>query len=100
MQGDIRTTARSTLEEIFPNADVAALADVVHPDCFNHDLPPGMPQGLESMKRVMLMLNRAFPSCATTSTRCSLTETQLPFTARCEGAIPASSWACRQRTAL
>lgn len=57
---DIRTKARRTLEDIFPNADVAALSDVVHPECFNHELPPGMPQGLEGMQQVMLWLNRAF----------------------------------------
>jgi len=57
---DIRTKARRTLEDIFPNADVAALSDVVHPECFNHELPPGMPQGLEGMLQVMLWLNRAF----------------------------------------
>jgi predicted ester cyclase len=60
MPTDIVTTARRTLEEIFPRADVAALAEVVHPECINHELPPGMPQGLEGMRQVMLMLNRAF----------------------------------------
>jgi predicted ester cyclase len=60
MVEDIRSKARRTLEQIFPNADVAALGDVVHADCVNHELPPGMPQGLEGMQQVMLWLNRAF----------------------------------------
>ena len=59
MLEDIQTTARRTLEEIFPAADLAALAEVVHPDC-NHEAPPGVPQGLEGMQQVMLWLNRAF----------------------------------------
>jgi len=44
MLEDIQTKARRTLEEIFPKADVAALAEVVHPDCFNHEAPPGVPR--------------------------------------------------------
>src|SRR4030081_1818370 len=60
MLEDIQAKARRTLEEIFPNADVAGLADVVDPDCVNHEAPPGVPQGLEGMQQVMLWLNRAF----------------------------------------
>jgi predicted ester cyclase len=60
MSQDIKAAARRTLEEIFPNGDVAALAEVVHPDCVNHEAPPGAPQGLEGMTQNMLMLKRAF----------------------------------------
>jgi predicted ester cyclase len=60
MLDNIRTTARRTLEEIFPKADVAALGEVVHPDCFNHEIPPGLAQGVEGMQQVMLMLHGAF----------------------------------------
>jgi predicted ester cyclase len=60
MSTDIRTTARRTLEEIFPAADMEALSEVVHADCFNHELPAGLPQGLQGMQQVMLWLNRAF----------------------------------------
>jgi predicted ester cyclase len=60
MAQDIKAAARRTLEEIFPNGDVAALAEVVHPDCVNHEAPPGAPQGLEGMTQSMLMLQRAF----------------------------------------
>jgi hypothetical protein len=44
---DIKAIARRTLEEIFPTAAVAALAEVVHPNCLDHDGPPGAPQGLD-----------------------------------------------------
>src|SRR5262249_911814 len=57
---DIRTSARRTLEEIFPAADTEALAEVVHADVVNHELPPGLPQGLPGMQQVMLWLHRAF----------------------------------------
>src|SRR6266508_1186969 len=52
----IKATARRTLEEIFPNGDVAALAEVVHPDVVNHEAPPGAPQGLDGMTKTMLRL--------------------------------------------
>jgi hypothetical protein len=44
---DIKAIARRTLEEIFPTAAVAALAEVVHSNCLDHDGPPGAPQGLD-----------------------------------------------------
>jgi predicted ester cyclase len=56
----IKATARRTLEEIFPNGDVAALAEVVHPDVVSHEAPQGAPQGLDGMTRTMLWLNAAF----------------------------------------
>jgi hypothetical protein len=46
---DIKAIARRTLGEIFPRGDVAALAEVVHPNFVDHDGPPGAPQGLEGM---------------------------------------------------
>ena len=44
---DIKAIARRTLEEIFPRGDVAALAEVVHPNFVDHDGPPGAPPGLD-----------------------------------------------------
>jgi predicted ester cyclase len=55
----IKAAARRTLEEIFPAADVAALAEVVHPRMVNHEAPPGAPQGLEGMVQSMRMLQAA-----------------------------------------
>src|SRR6266511_3220449 len=56
----IKATARRTLEKIFPNGAVAALAEVVHPDAVNHEAPPGAPQGLDGMTQTMLRLKGAF----------------------------------------
>jgi predicted ester cyclase len=56
----IKAAARRTLEEIFPTVDEAGLAEVVHPDCFNHEAPPGAPQGLQGMTQSMRMLAAAF----------------------------------------
>jgi predicted ester cyclase len=55
-----KAAARQTLEESFPTADEAGLAELVHPDCVNHDAPPGAPQGLEGMTWSMRMLEAAF----------------------------------------
>ena len=56
----IKAAARRTLEEIFPAVDADGLAEVVHPDCVNHEAPPGAPQGLEGMTSSMRMLEAAF----------------------------------------
>jgi predicted ester cyclase len=55
-----KAAARRTLEEIFPKADVAALAEVVDPDIVNHEAAPGAPQGFEGIKQTMLWLAGAF----------------------------------------
>jgi predicted ester cyclase len=57
---DIKAIARRTLEEIFPRGDVAALAEIVHPNFVDHDGPPGAPQGLDGMAWSMGMLQAAF----------------------------------------
>ena len=56
----IKAAARRTLEEIFPNGDADGLAEVVHPDCVNHEAPPGALQGLDGMTQSMRMLEAAF----------------------------------------
>ena len=57
---DLKATARRTLEEIFGGGDVAALAEVIHPDLVDHDGPPGAPGGLEGMAWSMGMVQAAF----------------------------------------
>jgi predicted ester cyclase len=57
---EIKAKARRTWEEIFPKGDVAALAEVIHPDCVDHGDPPGSPQGFEGVKRTMLWLGGVF----------------------------------------
>lgn len=42
MQEDFRAKARRIWEEIFPKGDVAALAEIIHPNSINH----GSRQGL------------------------------------------------------
>jgi predicted ester cyclase len=57
---DIKAIARRTLEEIFPHGDVAALAEVIHPNFVDHDGPPGAPPGLEGMAWSLRMRHAAF----------------------------------------
>jgi predicted ester cyclase len=57
---DIKAIARRTLGEIFPRGDVAALAEVVHPNVVDHDGPPGAPPGREGMAWSLGMLQAAF----------------------------------------
>jgi predicted ester cyclase len=56
----IKAAARRIVEELFPNADAAGLAEVMHPDMINHDGPPGAPLGLDSMTWSMRLLQAAF----------------------------------------
>jgi predicted ester cyclase len=57
---DIKAIARRTLGEIFPRGDVAALAEVIHPNVVDHDGPPGAPPGLDGMAWSLRMLQTAF----------------------------------------
>jgi predicted ester cyclase len=57
---DIKAIARRTLGEIFPRGDVAALAEVIHPNVVDHDGPPGAPQGLDGMAWSLRMRQAAF----------------------------------------
>jgi predicted ester cyclase len=57
---DIKAIARRTLREIFPRDDVAALAEVLHPNIVDHDGPPGAPQGLDGMTWSIRVLQAAF----------------------------------------
>ena len=56
----MKAAARRTLEEIFPDVDEAALAEVVHPAMVNHDAPPDAPPGLDGMTWSMHTLAAAF----------------------------------------
>jgi predicted ester cyclase len=57
---DLKAIARRTLGEILPHGDVAALAEVVHPNFVDHHGPPGAPPGREGMAWSMGMLQAAF----------------------------------------
>ena len=60
MQDDIRAIARRTFEEIFPAADVAALAEVTDPDVVHHGARPDEPPGIAGTTRTMLWLASVF----------------------------------------
>lgn len=60
MTEDLKQLTRRTWEEILPSGDADALARVVGPNCVSHDLPPGMPQGVEGVVQTIAMLHRAF----------------------------------------
>ena len=56
----IKAAARRVLEEIFPSNDEAALRNVVTEDFVNHEAPPGVPPGPDSVIFYMQLLDRAF----------------------------------------
>lgn len=60
MSDDLKASARRIWEDIFPNADVEALAEIIHPEALDHDDPPGAPQGFEGARATMLWLHRVF----------------------------------------
>jgi predicted ester cyclase len=52
--------ARRVLEEIFPAADEAALAEAISAEFVNHEAPPGTPPGPAGITMFMRMLAAAF----------------------------------------
>src|SRR6266545_5364240 len=60
MSQDIKTTARRSWEEIIPNGDAAAVAEVMHADCVDHSARPGEPQGIEGAVQHMRWLHSVF----------------------------------------
>lgn len=60
MTEDLKELTRRTWEEILPSGDAEALAAVIDTNCVSHDLPPGMPQGVEGVVQTIAMLHRAF----------------------------------------
>jgi predicted ester cyclase len=52
--------ARRVLEEVFPHNDEAALRELITDDFVNHEAPPDVPPGPESVISFMRMLNEAF----------------------------------------
>jgi predicted ester cyclase len=60
MAEDLKAIARRTLEEILPNGDVDGFRALIHPDCVNHDPPPGAPPGPDGMIEAMGWLKGGF----------------------------------------
>ena len=60
MAEEINAKARRTWEEIVPNADVEALAEVIAEDLIDHSARPDEPQGLAGVQQTVLWLGRVF----------------------------------------
>ena len=56
----LKAEARRVLEEIFPADDEQALLATMKDNFVNHEAPPGMPSGTESVCYIMHLLARAF----------------------------------------
>jgi len=56
----IKAAARRVLEEIFPRNDETALREAVTDDFVNHEAPPDVPPGPDSVIFFMHLLDRAF----------------------------------------
>ena len=94
----IKARARRTLEEIFPNGDIAGLAEVVHPDCVNHEAPPGAPQGLDGMTQTVLWLQGAFSDRRYQIHQVIAEGDTVAVHCTFSGRHTGSSWACPRRT--
>jgi predicted ester cyclase len=57
---DLKATARRTLEQIVAGGDLAALAQVLHPNLIDHNRPPGAPPGREGMAWSMGLVHAGF----------------------------------------
>jgi predicted ester cyclase len=60
MSEELKARARRTWEEIVPNADVEALAEVIAEDLIDHSARPDEPQGLAGVQQTVLWLGRVF----------------------------------------
>lgn len=60
MSEELKAKARRTWEEIVPNADVEALAEVIAEDLIDHSARPDEPQGLAGVQQSVLWLATVF----------------------------------------
>ena len=60
MSEELKTKARRTWEEIVPNADVEALAEVIAEDLIDHSARPDEPQGLAGVRQTVVWLGTVF----------------------------------------
>lgn len=60
MSADLKATTRRLWEDVWPNGDVDALRDILHPDTINHEAPPGTPPGIDGVIHTMQWLRSAF----------------------------------------
>ena len=52
---------RRTYEELLNGGDLSVADELVAPDFVNHEAPPGMDRGPDSMRGLSTMLRTAFP---------------------------------------
>ena len=60
MTEELKAKARRIWEEIFPNADVERLAEVIAEDSIDHGARPDEPQGLAGVEQTMFWLGSVF----------------------------------------
>ena len=53
---------RRTYEEVLNEGDVSIVDELIAPDFFNHEAPPGRNRGPESVRWLATMLRTAFPN--------------------------------------
>ena len=58
---DNKALLRQFYEEVLNQHNLAAMEKYIAPDCVDHDLPPGMPQGIEGVKMFASIFFTAFP---------------------------------------
>ncbi len=56
-----KALVRSFYEEVFNNKNLAHVASFVDPQIVEHDLPPGLPAGIEGTRKFIGMYLAAFP---------------------------------------
>lgn len=57
---DLKDLTRRTWDEMLPAADLAALEQVIDPNCVNHDTAPGVEQGFAGVRQTVMWLHGAF----------------------------------------
>jgi steroid delta-isomerase-like uncharacterized protein len=60
-EADNKARFRRTYEEMLNRGDLSVVDEVIAPDFLNHEAPPGMDRGPESMRGVVAMLRTAYP---------------------------------------
>ncbi len=58
---DNKALLRQFYEEVLNQHNLAAMEKYIAPDCMDHTLPPGMPQGIEGVKMFTSIFLTAFP---------------------------------------
>jgi predicted ester cyclase len=60
-EADNKARFRRAYEEMLSRGDLSTVDELIAPDFLNHEAPPGMNRGPESMRGLVNMLRTAFP---------------------------------------